>query len=595
MKRSLGPLVLVALVALFGLGSSTPAVDVAAGWSANVDPWVLDTVEREGRVEALVVLERQADLSDAARLAGKKARGRWVFERLTEVARESQRGLLAALAAAEVEHRPFWVANMVWVDANLEALRMLAERADVARIAANPRVRADLAFRGVSGGAGPDAGVEPNIDQTGAPAVFWANGFTGQGIVIAGADTGVEWDHAALRDSYRGWDGQAADHNYNWHDAIHSGGGVCGPNSQVPCDDDDHGTLTMGIAVGDDGVGNQIGMAPGAEWIACRNMDQGVGTPATYSECYEFFIAPTDLAGQNPDPSRAPHVINNSWVCPPDEGCTDPNILLTVVENARAAGIAVVASAGNDGLACSTIQYPSAIYDAAWTVGSINIKGELSAFSSRGPVTVDGSNRLKPDVVAPGEDVRTAKRGGGYQEFSGTSISGPHVAGMAALMMSAESCLVGDVGGMEATLKKTARHWTTSETCGGIPAGESPNNSYGFGAIRSVLPTELACSPDLAVAGSCPGLVTLSLSRLTPGAQVAVVGALAAGETAVPGGNCAGTELGIDEPLFSALTTADGTGQAVLEGDVTGGSCGALVQVLDLADCTTSAVAALPR
>jgi len=133
-----------------------------------------------------------------------------------------------------------------------------------------------------------------------------------------------------------------ADHNYNWHDAIHENnphtppGNLCGFNSLEPCDDHGHGTHTMGTMVGDDGGANQIGMAPGARWIGCRNMEEGWGTPATYAECYQWFIAPTDLNDQNPDPAMAPHVINNSWACPPSEGCTDPNVLLTVVQNVLA-------------------------------------------------------------------------------------------------------------------------------------------------------------------------------------------------------------------------------------------------------------------
>ena len=143
----------------------------------------------------------------------------------------------------------------------------------------------------------------------------------------------------------------ARNHNYNWHDSIHSGGGSCGADSPAPCDDFGHGTHTMGTMVGDDGGTNKIGVAPRRKWIGCRNMDQGVGTPATYTECFQWFIAPTDLPNQNPDPSKAPHVINNSWGCPPSEGCTDPTVLQTVVENTRAAGIEVVVSAGNAGSA----------------------------------------------------------------------------------------------------------------------------------------------------------------------------------------------------------------------------------------------------
>ncbi len=152
---------------------------------------------------------------------------------------------------------------------------------------------------------------------------MWAAGYTGQGAVIGGQDTGYDWDHPALKNQYRGWNGASADHDYNWHDAIHVTGSICGANSPEPCDDDDHGTHTMGTMVGDDGLGNQIGMAPGARWIGCRNMNDGVGTPATYTECYEWFIAPYPVGGtpDQGDPSKAPDVINNSWGCPPSEGC----------------------------------------------------------------------------------------------------------------------------------------------------------------------------------------------------------------------------------------------------------------------------------
>ena len=146
-----------------------------------------------------------------------------------------------------------------------------------------------------------------------------------------------------------------ADHNYNWHDSIHGpiggqGQNPCGYDTQAPCDDHGHGTHTTGLAVGDDGAGNQIGVAPGAKWIGCHNMDQGVGRPETYTECFQWFIAPTDLTGQNPDPTKRPHVMNNSWGCPTSELCA-PDSLQQIVENTTAAGIFVEVSAGNADLA----------------------------------------------------------------------------------------------------------------------------------------------------------------------------------------------------------------------------------------------------
>jgi hypothetical protein len=318
---------------------------------------------------------------------------------------------------------------------------------------------------------------------------------------VGGQDTGYDWDHPALKNQYRGWNGSSADHNYNWHDSIHSGGGgVCGVNAAAPCDDNDHGTHTMGTMVGSDdyqnpaSATNAIGMAPGAKWIGCRNMNQGNGTPTTYSECFQWFIAPTDLNGNNADPSKAPHVINNSWGCPPSEGCTDPLILQTVVDNTRAAGIVVVVSAGNSGSACSTVSDPPAIYESSFSVGSTTSTDAISSFSSRGPVTVDGSNRLKPNISAPGSSIRSSVPGTGYESgWSGTSMAGPHVAGLVSLLISASPSLAGNVSGIEDIIESTAVHLTTTQTCGGTQ-GQSPNNAFGWGRIDSLAAYNAATS-----------------------------------------------------------------------------------------------------
>ncbi|HET8648374.1 MAG TPA: S8 family serine peptidase, partial [Vicinamibacteria bacterium] len=362
--------------ALSTVALAQDARPAAPEWQAKVDPWVLSTAAASGSAEFLVFLAEQADLRGADLLVTKEARGRFVFERLRATASATQGPLLDLLQARGVEHQPFWVANMVKVTGDLGLVEELALRDDVAHVYANPVVHLQEPVVEEPEERAPEA-IEPGVLKIRAPEV-WATGYRGDNVVVAGQDTGYDWDHPALIGKYRGWNGSAADHNYNWHDAIHGCGpnssppcgGSCGLNSLVPCDDQSHGTHTMGTMVGDDGGSNQVGVAPDARWIGCRNMDRGDGSPATYSECFQWFIAPTNLAGQNPDPTKAPHVINNSWGCPASEGCTDPNVLKAVVDNTRAAGIMVVASAGNSGSACSTVQDPPAMYDASFSVGA---------------------------------------------------------------------------------------------------------------------------------------------------------------------------------------------------------------------------------
>jgi subtilisin family serine protease len=474
---------LVLAVFLLAIIALQPA-QAAVPWQTKVDPWVLKQAQK-GEVEFLVFLSAQADLSAAASLPSKTAKGEYVYRQLTLTAQRTQPPILQKLQQSGMKVQPFWIANMILVRGDLTTVQMLARREDVSHLYSNPSVRLDtpevessLAFPASANG------VEWNLLKVNADKV-WQLGFRGAGVVIAGQDTGYEWTHPALKNAYRGWDGSSASHDYNWHDAIHAANLYCPADSPQPCDDNNHGTHTMGTMVGKDGT-NQIGMAPEAKWIGCRNMNSNYGTPASYTECFQFFLAPTRLDGSDPRPDLAPDVINNSWSCPDSEGCTDPLVLETVVNNVRAAGILTVQSAGNSGPNCATINSPAAIYAASFTVGATDSTDTIVSFSSRGPVTVDGSNRPKPDISAPGSGIRSSIRGGTYGTLSGTSMAAPHVVGLAALLISANPGLRGNPDEIQAVIEQTALPRTTSQTCGSVPGTSIPNNTYGWGRIDAL-------------------------------------------------------------------------------------------------------------
>lgn len=468
------------LLLVAALSSFAPPTPTAA----KIDSHLQTIFRTQNTAEFLVVLNDHADLSAAARLSTKAEKGRAVRDALWHTAQTSQANLRAWLDARGVKYRPFYIVNAIWVEGDAALANAIARRTDVLRLEANPKIKNDMPApaRFSLLELTRATGIERGVSYINAPDV-WAMGFTGQGIVIGGQDTGYDWTHPAIKNQYRGWDGSVANHDYNWHDSIHSnthGTNVCGTDSPVPCDDHGHGTHTIGTATGDDGAGNQIGVAPGAQWIGCRNMDNGWGTPATYLECFEFFLAPYPVNGTPADgnPALAPDVTTNSWSCPPEEGC-GWETLQSAVEAQRAAGIMTVVAAGNSGPGCSTISDPPAIYDAAYTVGALNTGTDtLASFSSRGPVTVDGSNRPKPDIAAPGTNTRSSYPGGGYATMSGTSMATPHVAGAVALLWSAVPTLTHNIDATEAYLNAGA-HAITSIEC-----GSSGTLNFGFGAGR---------------------------------------------------------------------------------------------------------------
>jgi len=387
-----------------------------------------------------VVMSTQADLAGLPAGTGQAAltaRTTEVYRRLVAHAESSQASLRRDLDRWRIPYRPYYLVNGIEVSGGPVVRALLSRRDDVDRVLLAQRLRPlPLPPRSPepARAAAPSA-PEWNLTQIGAPEA-WAQGATGQGIVVGSSDSGVDGAHPALAPGFRGGDD-------SWYDPW--------TGSTRPVDTGSHGTHTLGSAVGR----AHIGVAPGAQWVGCVNLGRNLGNPARYLDCLQFMLAPFPAGGDpfaDGDPARAPQVLTNSWGCPELEGC-DLESLRPAIDAIDAAGIFFVAAAGNTGPTCGSVDDPPAPYADAFVVGATDESRRVAEFSSRGPAA--GGER-KPDIVAPGDEILSALPGGRYGHASGTSMATPHVAGVVALMWSANPSLVGDVARTREILRSTA-------------------------------------------------------------------------------------------------------------------------------------------
>lgn len=474
--------------------------------SVFVEPELLTQFETNREAGYLIYFRDKADLSAAYDMDW-EARGKYVMETLQATAKASQANVLAYLDTQGVDYQSFWIDNIVAVTvsdrATMENLRTFDEieslraRRTMSVIEPEPASNTPNA---------PDA-VEPNISHVLATDV-WALGILGSGSVVANIDTGARYTHLALNSQYRGnLGGGSYNHNYNWWDPY-------GNHPAMPADDNGHGSHTMGTMIGDDGGTNQIGMAPDAEWIACRGCNTSSCSDTSLLSCAQWIAAPWDLSQQNPDPNMRPHVVNNSWG---DCGQSYDPWYQGVVDGWHAAGVYPVFSNGN----ASNCGYPAppglntvgnpARYGNVTGVGSTGQSNGLYATHSNwgptdNPDTVNphpGWADLKPQVLAPGVGIRSSVNSGdtAYASYTGTSMSAPHVAGLVALMWEAAPCLIGDYATTETIIEDTATP-IPYDTGGGASV---PNYATGWGEINALAAVQMAqtmCGPSGGIAGT---------------------------------------------------------------------------------------------
>ena len=440
--------------------------------AAEISPEVLTRIASrlpDEKVPVIIEMADQVNLPEVAagNLAAKKPQ---LLRLLRQKASASQKDLKALLKAVGAEKIiPFWVFNGISARVPADHIEKIAQLPEIRQIRME-RVFT-LQVTDTVGNGIP----EWNIEAVRAPEL-WAMGFTGQGVVVANMDSGVDVSHPDLIAGWRGG-------TNSWFDAFDT-------TTTEPRDGNGHGTATMSLMVGGDAGGTVIGVAPGAQWIAARVFDdRGNATTTSIHQGFQWLLDPDD----NPDTHDYPDVVNNSWSIERVDQCDtefEPD-----VQALKTLGIAVVFSAGNYGPDLATSVSP-ANYPDSFAVGAVDDSFLIAPFSSRGPTACPPENLVPrcrpgskcpptdvfPHVVAPGTSngplffgVKTAYLSNSYLYREGTSFAAPHVAGAMALMIDAFPTIT--VTELEKAIQR-----------GAVDLGDlGPDDIYGSGLLDTVL------------------------------------------------------------------------------------------------------------
>ncbi|KAJ0393422.1 hypothetical protein ATCC90586_008184 [Pythium insidiosum] len=353
----------------------------------------------------------------------------------------------------------FWISPVASLkSATPELVAKLAELPGVESIREELRIELEQPLReALSTVREPSTSPQWGVKHIGAPQV-WAEGATGEGVVVGVIDSGARAKHEILKHNFVG--------KYGWFDPE--------KKASTPYDSDGHGSHVLGTIAGADG----FGVAPAAKWMMCKGCRTEDCPESDLLDCAQFILCPTDTNGNNPDCSKAPRIVSNSW-----GGGQGDFWYKAAVDAWIKAGIVPVFAVGNDGeYGCRTTKSPGD-YPNVIGVGSTTKTNELSLFSSRGPAR---NGRTKPDISAPGSEIMSAssKSDNAYVVDSGTSMATPHVSGAIALLLSKEPGMTFDdiKNALYTTVTKSGLK--SGVVCGATSDRVWPNNQFGSGLLN---------------------------------------------------------------------------------------------------------------
>ena len=463
----------------------------------TIDPALLNEMGQRRdneKIRVFVIMRQQYDQTllntRADRLATRAERRDFVVNELKQFADATQSDLRHALFEMErnamiSEPKALWIANALYFEASKQAIYDLASRTDIEVIGYDKEVELtpvkesslppDKALRDIA----------PNVTKVGADQV-WDMGYTGQGVVVAVIDGGVNYNHLDLADHL--WDGgpQFPHHGYN-----------IGDNNNDPMDLRGHGTHCSGIVCGDGGAGMKTGMAPDVT-LMCVKINSGSSGSSTAAKICAGIQWAVDHGCDIFSLSYGGH-----------SNVADKTLYRNTCANVLAAGVIGAIAAGNSGNDLATCPIPENVIfpggcpppymdpvqqgnsgglSCSVCIGAVDYDDVAIDFTSIGPVTwtntsyadypyVAGSSTqfglIRPDVCAPGLEIISAdySNNNGYCIYSGTSMATPGAAGCMALMLSKNPSLTpADICRI---LEETAVH-----------LDEGKSNVYGYGRLN---------------------------------------------------------------------------------------------------------------